>query len=396
MRFPVFPALLLLLVCMGADRAIYKEIIGKKGRGLLSGAYKLLSVFLSLLFMVIICMPKRNGSDSGLRFVMWGFFVYLSINIPKIIYLLFHFLSYVSVFLGHKRQRLWDVAGYISAFLAFVVMWWGALVNRTNLEIKNVDTGIVGLPVEFDGFRIVQISDLHLGTYGNDTVFVNKVVEEINRLSPDIIVFTGDLVNRRSREAQPFLSTLSRLKAAHGVYATLGNHDYGDYNDWPDEKARTDDVSKLHDMMSGMGWQTLDDSTSWIHIGGDSLAIVGVGNISRPPFRIYGDLSKAYSTLADENIKILLSHNPDHWTDEIMNQADKNVQLTLSGHTHAMQIEVGGWSPASIKYKNWGSLCADSLGRKLYVNKGIGTEGVPFRIGATPEITLITLKAERQ
>lgn len=396
MRFPVLPALFFLLVCVAADQVIYKEIIALKGRGYLSKAYRLLSILLSLLFIVVICMPKRNGSDLGLLFVMWGFFVYLTIYIPKIVFLLIQSMSFITAVFGHRLRRMWSMAAGAVAVFISLVMWWGALVNRTNLEITKVDIQIAGLSEKFDGLKVVQISDLHLGTFGKDTTFLHEVVEEINRLSPDIIVFTGDLVNRRSREAIPFVSTLSHLKAKHGVFAILGNHDYGDYNDWPDDATRNDDVRLLYNMMSEMNWHTLNNSTSWINVGGDSIAIVGVGNISRPPFKVYGNLSEAYPSLGDGNVKILLSHNPDHWTDEIMNRQDLNVQLTLSGHTHAMQMEIGGLSPASIKYENWGTLSTDSLGRKLYVNKGIGTEGVPLRIGATPEITLLTLKSDRK
>lgn len=396
MRFPLFPALLFLLVCIATDRVIYKEIVGLKGRGFLSGAYKLIAILLTFLYMVIVCMPKRNGSDAGLRFVMWGLFSYLTIYIPKIIFLIFQALSLVPTIFHHKRLRIFNIVGGIVAGGVFAVMWWGALYNRTNIEVKNINVGIHGLSRSFDGFKIVQISDLHLGTLGNDTAFVHDIVHKINSLHPDVVVFTGDLVNRRSREALPFVNTLSRIKAKHGVYAVLGNHDYGDYNDWADETMRANDVQQLCHLMELMDWRVLENATDWIHNDGDSIAIIGVGNISRPPFRVYGDLSEAYQDYSDDNIKILLSHNPDHWTDEIMNKKDANIHLTLSGHTHAMQVEVCGMSPASLKYENWGKLSTDTLGRKLYVNIGLGTEGVPFRIGATPEITLITLKADNQ
>lgn len=396
MRFPLLPALLFLLVCIASDRVIYKEIVGLKGRGCLSGAYKLIAILLTCLYMVIVCMPKRNGSDASLRVVMWGLFSYLTIYIPKILFLFFQALSFIPTIVRHKRSRALDIVGAIVAGCVFVVMWWGALFNRTNIEVKNIDVGIYGLPQTFDGLKIAQISDLHLGTFGSDKTFVHNIVHKINSSEPDIVVFTGDLVNRRSREALPFVSVLSGIKAKYGVYAVLGNHDYGDYNDWADETMRKNDEQQLCHLMSLMNWQVLENSTKWIHNRGDSIAIIGVGNISRPPFRVYGDLCAAYQNYNDENIKILLSHNPDHWTDEIMNKEGANIHLTLSGHTHAMQFEVCGLSPASLKYENWGKLSTDTLGRKLYVNIGLGTEGVPFRLGATPEITLITLKAENQ
>ncbi len=396
MRFPLLPALLFLLVCVASDRVIYKEIVGLKGRGYLSGTYKLMAILLNCLYMVIVCMPKRSGSDTSLLFVMWGLFSYLTIYIPKILFLIFQVLSLVPTIFHHKRAKIFDVVGVIVATCVFITMWWGALYNRTNIDVKNIEVDIPGLPQSFEGFKIVQISDLHLGTYGTDTTFVHDIVQKINCLQPDIVVFTGDLVNRRSRESLPFVTTLSKIRAKSGVYAIFGNHDYGDYNDWVDEEMRINDVKQLSRNISLMNWQLLEDSTKWVYNEGDSIAIVGVGNISRPPFRVYGDLSAAYHDYSDDNIKILLSHNPDHWTDEIKDKEDVNIQLTLSGHTHAMQFEVLGLSPASLKYENWGKLSTDTIGRKLYVNIGLGTEGVPFRIGATPEITLITLKSENQ
>lgn len=396
MRFPVFPALLLMLLCMAIDSVIYKEIIFRKGRGIVSDVYRALAVILSIFFLVIVFIPKRSCGDDTLRFVMWGLFIYLSIYIPKLIFLLFQALSYVPLVFRRKRVRIMDKAGAIAATGVFIIMWWGAIVTRTEFETKKVDIEIAALPETFDGFTIMQFSDFHLGTFGQDTAFVHKIVEEINHCQPDMIVFTGDIVNRRSTEVTPFIDPLSRLRAKYGVYAVLGNHDYGDYFDWTDENERAQDVNRLTDYLTEMGWKILDNESEWIHIGGDSIAVVGVGNISRLPFRIYGDLTKAYHDLADDNIKILLSHNPDHWTDDIMNKTDVNIQLTLSGHTHAMQIEVGGMSPASLKYDNWGNLSEDSLGHKLFVNKGLGTEGIPSRIGAVPELSLFTLKAEKK
>lgn len=396
MRFPVLPALLFMLVCVAVDWVIYKEIICRKGRGCLSHIYKIAAILLFLLFLVIICIPKRSCSDAALRFVMWGFFIYLTVYIPKIVFLLFQAVSFVTVAFGRKRVRLFDKIGYVAAAGIFVAMWWGALITRTVLETKKIDIEIASLPQPFDGFRIAQFSDLHLGTLGKDTTFVHEIVEEINRWQPDMVVFTGDIVNRKSGEVDPFVVPLSRLQAKYGVFAVIGNHDYGDYFCWANEDERVQDVRRLRNLMEEMGWRILDNESEWIRKGSDSIAIIGVGNISRPPFKVYGDLKKSYPDLDDDNVKILLSHNPDHWTDEIKNKTDINVCLTLSGHTHAMQFEVGGSSPASLKYDNWGTLSTDSVGHRLYVNKGVGTEGVPFRIGAVPEITIFTLKSEKQ
>lgn len=175
----------------------------------------------------------------------------------------------------------------------------------------------------------------------------------------------------------------------------LGNHDYGDYMDWPDARAKEENLDLLKALQARMGWKMLNNATDTLRsAAGDSVMLIGVENVGDPPFRTYGDLDAAYpGDLVDPNVKILLSHNPAHWTDDIQDAPDKNIALTLSGHTHAMQIRVLGMSPSRFRYPTWGGLYADSdNAHKLYVNIGLGEVAFPARIGATPEITLITLR----
>ncbi|MDE6692142.1 MAG: metallophosphoesterase, partial [Muribaculaceae bacterium] len=193
----------------------------------------------------------------------------------------------------------------------------------------------------------------------------------------------------------PFISTMRRLHAPYGVYSVMGNHDYCDYSAWPSMSDNVADEDNLKRMEAEADLTMLNNSFSWIRSGSDSIALIGVENIGDPPFRVYGDLSEAYPDIADDNVKILLSHNPAHWQDDIEDNIDTNVALTLSGHTHAMQIELMGWSPAMFRYRYWGGLYSDTKGQKLYVNIGAGTVGMPFRIGATPEITLFTLRPKK-
>ena len=210
-------------------------------------------------------------------------------------------------------------------------------------------------------------------------------------------MFTGDIVNRRSNELLPHTGALSRITARDGVYSILGNHDYGDYCEWPSAKAKQDNMNLLRSLQKGMGWKLLLNETEWLRRGGDSIAIIGVENIGDPPFHTYGDLAISYpGNLGDTTTKILLSHNPMHWVNDISGHTDKNIALTLAGHTHAMQMELFGWSPAEWRYPTWGGLYTDPEGRQnLYVNIGIGAVGMPMRIGATPEITTITLRKKR-
>ncbi len=294
--------------------------------------------------------------------------------------------------IGLKRPGWLSAAGVVLALGTFLVMWWGALINRNRIAVTDIQVISQRWPQAFDGYRIVQISDLHTGTWGTDTTFMSRLTDRINTLDPDLIVFTGDIVNRRSDEFEPMVSAFGRLRARDGVYAILGNHDYGDYCKWPDEKDHMADRRNLRRLYGLTGHRLLLNETVYLTRGNDSIALIGVENIGEPPFSTYGDLAKAYPDTGDSMPKILLTHNPAHWTKSIENNRDTNIDLTLSGHTHAMQIQVAGVTPSSIRYKTPWGVYTDTLGHTLNVNRGAGTVGMPMRLGATPEITLITLK----
>ncbi len=356
-------------------------------------AYVTLAAVVTLALLVVVAVPKKSAGESGLSFLMWSLFTYLSVYLPKCVFAVF---ALVQQFLGRiagRRLRLIGWAGGLVAALMFVSAWWGAAFNRYRIDVREVDVPVKDLPAGFDGYRIAQISDIHVGSFGNDTGFLERVVEKINGLHPDIILFTGDIVNRHSSELEPFVRTLAKLNAPDGVWSVMGNHDYGDYYRWPSPEAKRDDILHLQELQRKMGWKMLNNAHSMIQRGADSIALIGVENIGDPPFTIYGDLGRAYPGLSDKTVKILMTHNPVHWTDSIADCRDANVALTLSGHTHAMQIELFGLSPASFRYPTWGGLYSDSHGRHLYVNIGLGEVGMPARIGATPEITIIRLGA---
>lgn len=354
------------------------------------------SIVLYMLIVIALCLPRKSGGDSELITIMWLLFTYFSFYIAKYIFVLFDLLASIPRLFKRKRLKIVSIAGGVLALAVFFSMWWGALVNRFMIDVKQVDLEIKNLPRSFDGFTILQFSDFHVGTYGNDTAFVEKTVEKINSLNPDLIVFTGDIVNRRTSEISPFIEILSKLHSPYGVYSILGNHDYGDYSFWASDETKQANMDSLYRFNREMGWRLLRNEYEWIKSGNDSIAIIGVENIGDPPFPKYGSLRDAYPDLKDENVKILLSHNPAHWVDEISVDNSMNIDLTLSGHTHAMQIEVMGFSPAKYRYPTWGGLYKDEdSDRYLYVNIGLGTVGIPMRIGATPELTLITLHPSR-
>ncbi len=394
MRIPLLFLITVIVLSLLVDGYIYIMVRRRVVSKVPARLQLVSAVLLYMALIVGVSMPRRSGDDGSLLFIMWVLFGYMTFIMPKLVFVVVDAVALLPVLWHGRRWRWLSLTGGVIAIVAFLAMWWGALVNRFRVDVREVDFEFPHLPAAFDGFRIVQISDLHVGTYGDDDRFVRKLVGVINGLHPDAVMFTGDIVNRHSSELIPFVDALSGIEAPYGVFSILGNHDYGDYADWPSEADKAADVAALCAMQESMGWKLLLNQTEFMHSGRDSIAVIGVENIGDPPFRIYGSLHKAYPAVGDSVSKILLSHNPAHWTDSIAGHDDVNIALTLSGHTHAMQIEVAGLSPAAMRYATWGSMYGDEAGRHaLYVNIGAGTVGMPMRLGATPEITLITLKA---
>lgn len=394
MRIPLLFLITVIVLSLLVDGYIY-IMVRRRCVSKVPARLQLVSAVLLYMALIVgVSMPRRSGDDGSLLFIMWVLFGYMTFIMPKLVFVVVDAVALLPVLWHGRRWRWLSLTGGVIAIVAFLAMWWGALVNRFRVDVREVDFEFPHLPAAFDGFKIVQISDLHVGTYGDDDRFVRKLVGVINGLHPDAVMFTGDIVNRHSSELIPFVDALSGIEAPCGVFSILGNHDYGDYADWPSEADKAADVAALCAMQESMGWKLLLNQTEFMHSGRDSIAVIGVENIGDPPFRIYGSLHKAYPAVGDSVSKILLSHNPAHWTDSIAGHDDVNIALTLSGHTHAMQIEVAGMSPAALRYATWGGMYGDEAGRHaLYVNIGAGTVGMPMRLGATPEITLITLKA---
>ncbi|MCM1519115.1 MAG: metallophosphoesterase [Pseudoflavonifractor sp.] len=396
MRLPILPMIVLVLINAGIDLLIYRYL-KKQSYRVGARIHLWLACILQAMIIIAVCLPRRSGSDGTLLVVMWVLYGYLSVYVPKLIYLVFIGIGGIPRLWHGRRWKLAAPIGLLAGAGVFVAMWWGALFNRFKTQLVEVDVVSENLPEGFDGYRIVQISDLHVGTFGNDTTYLSRVVDEVNALDADVIFFTGDIVNRRTSELVPMVQTLSRLKARDGVYSILGNHDYGDYSEWETPMAKEENMAQLYDLQDRMGWRLLLNETEFIGRDGDSIAIVGVENVGDPPFKVYGDLNSAYPSLGDSVYKILLTHNPAHWVADIADNDSVNIGLSLSGHTHAMQMEVDilghRLSPAAWRYPTWGGMYTDKTGtHKLYVNIGMGTVGIPARIGATPEITVLTLK----
>ncbi len=395
MRLPIIGLIVLFILGILIDWGIYACLNNNKRA---SKIYAWTCLPCVLLLLAIAVYPRRNP-DISLLPAMWMIYLWLTIYCSKLVYLLLEFIGRIPLIFKCHALPLGKYAGIPLSILTFGAMWWGACVTRHQLEITHTEIRSSSLPQSFDGMKIVQLSDLHVGTWGNDTTFINAMVDSVNALNPDLILFTGDIVNVKTKELEPFVNTLSRLKARMGVYSVLGNHDYGDYASWKTPQMKDANRKKMLQLQDSMGWKLLNNTHVFLHHHNDSIAMIGVENWGEPPFHQYGDIFKAFSkdSLNSPTYKILMTHNPKHW--ELQTEKISNIDLTLSGHTHAMQfiVKAGNkrWSPSCLKYPHWGGLYSGgSMDRPeyLYVNIGLGEVGLPFRIGATPEISLITLR----
>ena len=265
--------------------------------------------------------------------------------------------------------------------------------NKYNYQVKKIKLSFKNLPEAFKGMRMVHISDIHSGSF-QDIRAVNKGIDLILKQQADLIVFTGDLVNDRSTEMEPYQNSFGRLTAPLGVFSTLGNHDYGDYVQWPSAQAKVDNLEALKKVHANMGWRLLMNEHVVLEKKGEKIALLGIENWgAKARFPKYGKMNLAYPGTENIPFKILLSHDPSHWDAQILPEYP-DIDLMLSGHTHGMQFGLENpyfkWSPVQWMYKQWAGLYEQGL-QKLYVNRGYGFIGYPGRVGILPEITVIEL-----
>lgn len=365
--------------------------------------------FIAFAISISLLIHFSNAKDfEKYRNFFWLFGFFMALYFPKILFIVCFLLDqFLTLFvfilkktiLGNKFNFITKLPGYkiftktglVSSFLFILIILYGIFIGRTNFEVSNVVIKSDKLPQSFEHFKIAQISDMHLGSF-RDTNDVKKGLDLMMAQKPDMIVITGDMVNNESIEAEMMIPLFKRLSAPYGKYSILGNHDMGDYRRWYTIEEKNEDISKLIEIQKRMGFIPLLNENKVIKKGSDSIAIMGVMNWGKPPFKCYGDLKKAMSDISAVPFKILLSHDPSHWDAQVISATD--IVLTLSGHTHAMQMGINCcgilWSPVSLKYPRWAGLYNEK-GQYLYVNRGFGFIGYPGRIGMTPEITIIEL-----
>ncbi len=275
-----------------------------------------------------------------------------------------------------------------------LALLWGMVRGKTDYQVRRVVLRYPNLPASFDGFKILQISDLHTGSFNGNTEPMRRAVALINAQKADLIVMTGDLVNDRAPEVEPHIEALAGIKSDLPIFSILGNHDYGDYVHWDSLEAKRANLQQLARNHAKIGWRLLLDESHTIRRGPDELAVLGVQNwSSHPNFPKHGNLAQAHAASGQAPFKLLLSHDPSHWQAQVLDY--KDVDLTLSGHTHGMQFGVNlpglKWSPVQYSYPQWAGLYEQGH-QKLYVNVGLGYLGFPGRVGFLPEITLLELR----
>ena len=294
----------------------------------------------------------------------------------------------------NESRRLIVKKGVIfSSFLPFISVLHGITLGRFNYKIHKETLSFKDLPTSFDGLKVLQISDLHLGSFKNKKE-VQRGVDLIKAQNADIVLFTGDMVNYKSEEVEPWVKMFSEIKPIYGKLSILGNHDYGDYVRWS-EKDKADNMVQLERLQNEMGFKLLKNQSLAIEKGEEKIYIAGSENWGKGIFSKYGDIDKTLKDVPEKAFTIMMSHDPSHF-DLQVKQHPNFVHLTLSGHTHGMQfgIEVPGfikWSPVKYRYPKWAGLYKE-MNKYLYVNRGFGFLGFPGRVGIWPEITVLELK----
>jgi len=316
--------------------------------------------------------------------------------IPKIIFVIIISILYFSNHMFSEKESLLliPIIGLLAGFLPFFVIIYAIFKALYRFKLHHLHIHTKALPPSVNKLRIIHISDLHLGSFNFRYHILERAVKLINQQEPDLILFTGDLVNNFAWELKGWGKVLDKLKAKLGKYAVLGNHDYGDYSSWENKDLKKRNFESIKYFYKKINFKLLLNEGESIQINGADIAVIGVENWGNPPFKKYGDLHKALKDHSQTDFKILLSHDPSHWPEEVVGQTD--IVLTLSGHTHGMQAGVRlknkQWSPIKYKYKHWAGLHREGQ-QYLNVNRGLGWLGFPGRLGMRPEITRIDIKS---
>lgn len=404
----IFFSILILLIDLFAFQALrYMTASASKTIKLISYGIYWAVPLVTILYLVGVSAGWTDSLPKGLKVILRTLIIIfyfsklmvaviiLMDDLRRLIFSTFN-ASFKTLDLSTTRSK-WMVYGALAlGAIPFFSLVYGMARNPYRYQLLKSRLPIKGLHPDLHGLKIVQISDIHSGSF-----LMREPVEHsiamINAQQPDIVFFTGDLVNSIASEMEPFVEMFSKIEAPLGVYSVLGNHDYGDYHHWDDHRDKEANFERLKEIHRMMGWTLLMNEHRTIPFKETGINVIGVENYSaNPRFHKYGDLHHATKELQGDNLNILLSHDPSHWTDQVVKEF-QHIHLTLSGHTHGFQfgVEIPGvikWSPIQYVYPNWAGLYENDS-QYLYVNRGLGYLGYPGRVGILPEVTLITLEA---
>lgn len=379
-----------ILITLGTGQVLVQLTKSKlKFRIKLSIALVTIGLIVSMVLLYIWPGDIRTTKNYSLFYYFNG--ILLLDFIFKIPLSFFYIIS--KLFSIKNRQIVIGWIGLIIAGCLSMTMLYGILFGRNDISIKKVKIEFSNLPKQFDEYKIIHISDIHLGSFIHSKQLMKNVQSEIQNINPDLILFTGDLVNNFSYELDGWETIFNEINKPERSFSILGNHDYGNYSNWECESDKIDNFNTLTESHIKLGFQLLRNKNTVVSEGADSIFIIGVENWGHPPFPQYANLEQALSGVPENAFKILLTHDPAHWESQI--DEKKNIELTLSGHSHGLQLGIiKAGIPFSFSYltrKNWGGLYkSDST--YLYVNTGLGTVGIPWRIDMPAEITVINLK----
>ena len=389
--FFAFVFLVELISYLGFRQLIYQAT--KKIQWYLSVLYFLISLF--TVGMLIYSFSNPESIRQSRDYTFFNFVIVVSfLNLaPKSFFALMTILSYFMRWItGIREQIITLVGSFLIGSGIFLVFSYGIFIGRYQVIINRQDLYFDNLPAQLDSFKIIQLSDIHLGSFKNDPDVLKKTINKIETIQPDLLLFTGDIVNNFGEEMKGFEPYLKQLSARYGKYAIQGNHDYGDYYEWPDSISKRKNLTQIESGLTQAGFKLLLNQWDRIVVKDTSIALIGVENWGHKPFPQYANLNVAMKGVPANSFKILMSHDPAHWEAIVLPQTD--IPLTLSGHTHGGQfgLKIAGieFSPMYFVQKYWGGLY-QSDNQYLYVNRGLGTIGFSGRIEMNPEITLLTL-----
>ena len=401
----LIPVLIVLVLIVSVEIYTFQAFKTISKSKLIRFSYIAISVAVYAYFLITILTYDRSKGQTPEFQMAMG--ILLSFSIPKLVIVFVLFgedmyrwvLKLFSAISSSETQSLVGRRKFVSqialglAAIPFASFIYGIIQGKYNYKVIKYQLSFDDLPAAFDGYTITQISDIHSGSFTNKEK-IQYGVDLINEQKSDLMLFTGDIVNNKADEMDNWIDVFNQLEAKEGKFAILGNHDYGDYMDWNSPQDKIDNFQKVKEIHKKIGFDLLLDEHRYLEKDGQKIALVGVENWGKG-FNQAGDLQRASSKIKKEDFKILMSHDPSHWQEKVK-MDDFNYHLTLSGHTHGLQmgIEIPGffkWSPSQFVYKQWAGLYQE-FGRYINVNRGFGYHAFPGRVGIWPEITVIELK----